>query len=355
MPWSGSCKNCLRAIPAASSYSANALSAYKRRPAGTGFPHLLARYWKALPRENAQSAISVVVNAISDRADDPNNNEAGFSITDEGKKQANSRKAKELHELIHIVRELDPKRAKELLLKYPELEEASKRSIEEPKATEGQPDDDGDEEFAMPLIPFKLSNPEGIEAELKHFRKVMDQAKDAQNAFAKDPEKAFSSAAEIPPRYRASLLATAAETASGKDAELGQRLLSECMTLLRDLKDPSDRALPWAKIGQAAHKLKNDKLAIEALQHALEDIVAVYAEDTNTDLPNVALPEYWPSVQGCRMVIWIAVRALGVAAEPLLAGIHNDDVALLAHIEMGRALLDQKRRDWSIQWQHVSK
>ena len=142
---------------------------------------------------------------------------------------------------------------------------------------------------------------------------------------------------------------------SAKNAEFGQTLLDKCATLLSEIKDPGDRVMPWAKIAEAAHTLKNDKFALEALQHALDDLAAVYAWDTDADAPNVALPEYWPSIVGCRMVMWSASKALGVNAEPLLAGIPVSDLALLARVELARALLEQPRKEWSIQWEHTSK
>ena len=80
---------------------------------------------------------------------------AGFSANEEGVKRANSKKAKELLELIHVVRELDPKRAKELLAKYPEIADAP--APQEPTTEEKKSDADEEPELTMPLIPFQGS------------------------------------------------------------------------------------------------------------------------------------------------------------------------------------------------------
>jgi hypothetical protein len=139
---------------------------------------------------------------------------------------------------------------------------------------------------------------------------------------------------------------------SSKDPKFAQTVIEKCATLLAETKDPGDRVMPWAKIAESAHILKNDKLTTEALQHALSDVGAVYASDTDATNPNVAMPEYWPSIVGTRMVMWSASKALGIEAEPLLAGIGVNDLALLARIELARALLEQNRNEWSISWEH---
>ena len=334
----------------------NAFSAYKRHSTGTAFPGLLSRCWRQLPRDTAQSAVASVVNSIVDRVEDPGTTEAGFSANEEGVKRANSRKAKELLDLIHVVRELDPKRARELLAKYPEIAGSPAPKEPEDKKPEANDSDDDPSNFAMPLIPFSPTmNLEQMKVEMEKYTKAMQKAEEARAAISKNPQKALDLAAEVDPRMRASLLAMLAETASGKDAALGQSLLEQCTALLSDIKDPGDRVIPWARLGGAAHKLKNDKLAAEALQHALDDVGQVYARDLDPNMPNSALPDHWPGIVGCRIVIWSAVKSLGIAAEPLLAGIRNQDLVLLGQVEMGRALLDQRRNEWSIQWNYTSK
>jgi hypothetical protein len=331
----------------------NALAAYQRRSTGIAFPGMLSRCWRQLPRDTAQSAVAGVVNAIVGRAEEPGNTEAGFSANEEGVRRANSRKAKELLDLIHVVRELDPKRAKELLAKYPEIANspAPKEPAEQKAAAAGSDDDPTD--FAMPLVPFRPTmNAEAMTAELDKYLQAMKKVEEARAAMPEDPKKAMELAAEVEPRLRASLLATLAEMASGKDPALGRSLVDKCAGLLSDLKDPGDRVLPWAGIAEAAHKLNKDELAAEALRHALDDVVEVYTRDMDPDMPNTALPDQWPSVVGCRLVTWSAVKVLGAEAEALLSGIRNQDLVLLAHVEMGRALLDERRREWSIQWNY---
>jgi len=334
----------------------NALTAYRRTSTGPAFPRMLGRVWRQVPRDSAVSAVRAVVDGIVARADDPGNNEAGFSANEEGVKRANSKKAKELVELIHVVKELDPKRAKELLVKYPEIADApppkETKADENPKHKR----DEDESDFAMPLIPIHGSmDISAMQAEIDNMKKIETKADEAKGLLEKEPAKAIALIEEVPPRFRASLLAMAAAKASEKNPALGENLVEKCATLLADLKDPGDRVLPWAKISEAAHRLNNDKLALEALQHALSDVAEVYASDTDAKEPNVALPEYWPSIVGCRLVMWSASKSLGSKAESLLPGISAPDLALLARVELARALLEQNRREWSIQWEHSSR
>jgi hypothetical protein len=332
----------------------NALTAYRRSSTGTAFPRMLGRVWKEVPRDSAISAVRAVVDAIIERADDPGNTEAGFSANEEGVKRANSKKAKELVELVHVVKELDPKRAKELLVKYPEIADAP--PPKEPGDNKPDDKDADNQDFAMPLIPVHgTDNVAEMQKEMQNMAKWNEKGEEAMALFEKkEPAKALEIVEEIPPRFRASLLAMGASKVSKENAALGQTLLEKCATLLSEIKDPADRVLPWAKIAEAAHTLKNDKFTLEALQHALSDAGEVYASDTDATQPNVALPEYWPSIVGTRMVMWSASRALGVEAEPLLAGIPVNDLALLARVELARAMLEQNRHEWSIQWEHSS-
>src|SRR5262249_11808070 len=158
-------------------------------------------------------------------------------------------------------------------------------------------DKDDDEDFAMPLIPFNASlSPLELEAEMRKFTKMQEKIEEAKAAIEKDLAKGLALAAEIPPKYRPSLLASAVLRGSAKNPELGNNLLEKCATLLAETKDPGDRVMPWAKSAEAAHTIKNDKLAREALQHALADLGDVYNWDTDATTPNRALPEYWPSI-----------------------------------------------------------
>ena len=270
----------------------------------------------------------------------------GFG-NEEGVKRANSRKAKELVELIHVVRELDPKRARELLAKYPR----SRMRHKESKGDETQSGGNDDEhDFAMPLIPFhETPNMTEMQAEMQKYTKMAEKADAAKAALENDPAKALSLIAEVAPRFRASLLASAAARVSAKNAELGQTLLDKCATLLSEIKDPGDRVMPWAKIAEAAH--------IEERWSRWRPCSMRW-----TILPPSTRGYGCGCTQRCPAGVLAIHRGLphgdverkqvlGASAEPLLAGIPVSDLALLARVE-GRAPSSNSPERNGDQWEH---
>jgi hypothetical protein len=74
---------------------------------------------------------------------------------------------------------------------------------------------------------------------------------------------------------------------------------------------------------------------------AKADAADLYKEDSNTDRPNRAWREYWPSTQAYRRAIIRATKLMGVDAEPVLLKITDTDVNVPARITMAQALLER--------------
>jgi hypothetical protein len=153
--------------------------------------------------------------------------------------------------------------------------------------------------------------------------------------------------------HRIDVLSAIARSAGDQDEALVNSLLERCSTLISDIKDPAARASGWMGIAEVAHKNRDNKLAFESLEHALEDSAAVYETDTNPKNPNKALREYWPSTQLYRMVIWRAGNLFGTEAQPLLAHIAEPNLILLSRIQMAQSLLGRSSGLHSIQVSHT--
>jgi hypothetical protein len=168
-------------------------------------------------------------------------------------------------------------------------------------------------------------------------------AKKADAAVAeadKDQRRALALASDIAmPAVRAETLARIAQVVGGKDPEAAGPILEKCASLLAEVKQPGDRALPWGALAEAAWAAKDEKLAWDALHRAMADATELYRRDADPANPNGALRDFWPGVQASRMIVRGAVKAMGVRAEPLLESIDDPELALLAKIEMARALL----------------
>jgi len=93
----------------------------------------------------------------------------------------------------------------------------------------------------------------------------------------------------------------------------------------------------------------DDKRAWEAVTQALQDAAEVYRLDTNSEHPNVAIQEHWPSVQLYRNAIWRPAKMFGVDAERVLAGITDADLLTLARIDLAEGLLGRKRTEISVE------
>src|SRR5262249_26833334 len=86
---------------------------------------LLARHWKDVPREIAQSALGTVVNTILSREDEP---DAGESLeTAKGTVKLAGRRSMELFDLLGVIRALDPGRWKILEDQYADLRAAAQK------------------------------------------------------------------------------------------------------------------------------------------------------------------------------------------------------------------------------------
>jgi hypothetical protein len=125
------------------------------------------------------------------------------------------------------------------------------------------------------------------------------------------------------------------------DPAKARRVLSKCLSLLDDIQYPADRVVPLDTVAEAAGAIKDDKLAQLAIDRLLADAADLYKEDSNTDRPNRAWREYWPSTQAYRRAIIRATKLMGVDAEPVLLQITDTDVNVLARITMAQALLER--------------
>ena len=105
-------------------------------------------------------------------------------------------------------------------------------------------------------------------------------------------------------------------------------------------------AQAWAHIAEAAHAVKNDKLAREALDHAFDDAEELYKLDTDADEPNPAPRDEWPSTNAYRHIVISGVKVFGVGADTLLTRIADRDLAVFARVEIAQALLERPHESW---------
>ena len=321
-----------------------AVAAYARRSAGP-FPDLLERYGSQVSRQLVAQAVAAIASRIGEWKDDTNSLHG--SLDGGGPVEMHSPNQVELRELMTVLRQFDARRADEILASRGDVRAVLGGFGKErtPPAAEPEPSpnenaDDGSE-LSPPLGMGSASNLDEFTKRLQDWSALDGKIDKVFETLKKDPRKAFEEARDLPAAVRAEVLARIARSASAGESEWARSLLDTCLSLVREIRDPGERVNPLRALAEAFHQLKDEARSFEALERAMGDLDRIYAHDTNAGRPNRALRDHWPSIQGCRMAARSAAKILGVKAEALFAGIRVPDLALVARIEIARALLGQ--------------
>ena len=173
---------------------------------------------------------------------------------------------------------------------------------------------------------------------LDEYGKAAKQAEKVTELMKKDPGEAVRVARTLPEMIRAEALAVIASAVVTKDAALATSIVDSCVGEIERI-NPASRIPALVKLGGIYTKLKDPPRAYAAYERALADAVPLWSRDTRADRPNVASRDTWPSTQAVRMTAHEAALNLGAGAQELLSGITVADLALLARIQMARALL----------------
>ena len=327
-----------------------ATTAFIGRPNGP-FGEFLSRRWQEAPRPMAESALRAVINAILDRKEE-------FLMstnisTAKGTVSFKNRQDRELFEIMHVLRALDPKRADELLETRPQLRSAVERfplGTSSMGIDQGGDEDEGRGQVMMTFMQGPKLDPQE-EAQLQVRALARSRAAEALSVLKQNPQRALALVRGIPdPATQAEVLGSIARSVSDKDPATAKSVLDQCIQILDGIKSPMERIEVWDIVAEAAHRAKEDERAWQAIDGGLTDAAALYKQDTDAEDPNQALRETWPSTHAYRSMVGRAATLFGAEAEPLLAKITDPDLALLATIEMAQALLGRpsSRGDVSI-------
>lgn len=345
-----------------------ALAAFQEYPHGT-FPSLLSAYWKDLPDPTLQTSLRALqVCASATPKQDPNATVYFGSDNNGPPLEAVTR---ERLEALSVLRTIAPAQAADLIAGTPAVRALAEQHPDaptlralpspEPPAAEksavgkDKPSaDDGDDDFFNPGI--ALEDPKDLQSAMEQMRRNSESEKRAAEVLkiaADDPAKALGSVSSIPQvAHRVDVLASLARKAAAKDPAAATALLAKAVGLLAELKEPLIRMFALIQIAQVYRALHDDPHTWDTYQQALQAAVAVHQNDTSQERPNTALPEYWPSTQGTRMIVMAATEALKEKAEPLLADIADPSLALFARIAMAQALLGRPMTEMNMSVSH---
>lgn len=331
-------------------FFSSALAAFDLRP-NEEFRVLLASHWKHVTANVAGAALRSYLNFVLDEKKsgaDPNDPDAkpryqtlGIA-TAKGTVFFNSPEEHNLFDVMWIVREIDRKRADEILQKYPEL----KASLElYPKGMESMRSDGPSYSFSV-TSGDKTASAQRLTQQARMQSLLSGQRLAAMETVEKDPEKALELARAISSTTEQTAVITAAARSMGeKDPTKARSVLHKCMAAVSEIKDPGERIQSWDAIAQSAAVISDDKLANEALERGLADAAELYKLDEE-DIKDMVIPEYWPSTQAYRRIMMRAAKVLKTDAEPLLLKIVDPNMNLVARIALAQALLGNEPKMW---------
>jgi len=308
-----------------------ASAAFAVRPRGP-FAEFLSKHWQAVSRPVAEAALQAVLNSILDKKEEGSNT-TNLS-TAKGMVSFRTQQDRQLFDLIHVMRELDSKRAASLLEARPELRAAVDRF---PTGMASM----GGDNISMSVMQGDKPDQQAQGREQLQAL-ARSRAAEALSVMKEDPQKALSLVRGIPvPALQAQVLGSVARTVSDKDPSTAKSVLDQSLKILDEIKEPRERLRVWSIVAEAAHRAKENLRAWEAIDRGLSDAAALYKRDADVESPNQALREFWPSTQSYRAMMHRAASLFGAEAEPLLAKITDPELALLARIEIAQALLDR--------------
>jgi hypothetical protein len=320
-----------------------ALSAYNVKP-DRAFTHLLASHYKRLPAGMPQAALARILSTVVSGKDERPYEPQTLSSA-KGTVTFTTREDSELFDIAPMVREIDPKRYDDLIATHVELRSALQLF------PGGGPSIAQDGSVTMYTVGSSgnISDPaaekrqlEALNNRVKMTALINQRAEAALAALAKDPDKALDLVSQIPsPPKQAEVLGRIAQSVGENDVATARRVLSKCITLLDDVTYPEDRVIAWDNVAGAALAIKDDALVQRAIDRMLDDAAALYKEDTDSDRPNRAWRENWPSTQAYRRALIRAAKLLGVDAEPVLQKIVDLDQNVLARLTLAQALLER--------------
>ncbi|HZT36387.1 MAG TPA: hypothetical protein VFA28_00710 [Bryobacteraceae bacterium] len=321
----------------------SAVSAFTARGRGAVSDFFLKR-WRQVPRNLAESGVQALIdNALAETQKSEEGSQTTLTAS-KGAITLSSRQDAALFDIMYVLREVDAKRADALLEGRPALRAALAQFPQGRASMKGS-----DDEFVS--VSTYVGPKQKMHTQDSTYSISESRAAQAAALLSKDADRALDVIRSIPdPSLRAQALASAVRAFSG--SERADRLLSEALELVDKLQVPNQRIRVLSSVAEAAGSMKRLDVARAAIGRAMSEVETLYQRDTDRDRPNSALREYWPSTQAYRKLAWRAGALFGEDGLSLLAGIKDNDLALLAKIEFAQALLNRPATPGAVRLQY---
>ena len=316
-----------------------ALNNFEQHGSNGGFgqddmPSFLGRTWNHVPPALALEAVDKML----DEAKSKGSHSHISMATEKGSIDLSSDYQQRLFQLLPILQELDKDKADAILrdnaearaqlAKYPKGMNSLKS--EGNVYSYGITDDDAPQPTSMT----------GRQLELQ----IMQRMNQIDHESNKDPSQAIADALMLPLQGgfpssspRATALMNIAGSIEKKKPSLAKSALDEIMKISdqlnpQQIQSIADLPSKYAELGE------NDS-AQKALKPLLKAAEQIYAHDIDADDPNRGFKGTWPSTELWRKSVQIAGRISPPLAEEVLAGIPDQDIAVLEKISYASSLL----------------
>lgn len=285
-----------------------------------GFPVMLSRYWKHLPKEIVQQTIDEILKQASDSKE-----EISYSIpSDKGERTVNSLSEFRLAQIIPMLREFDPSAARRYVEKYPALASAS------------APFD-----FARPAAQGILFRPgRDYNSMLISGLEMPSAQKAAAEVDAGNTSDAMSQASNITDKnLRAQTYEYIARAAAKNDQTAATNAI-KAMLDAADKLQPSQAFVYYASAAAIYMKMGETDDAKKSIEAGLAVARKLYKDDSDDDDPNTALKAFWPSTNAFCTIMREAARVSSAWALSLLQDVQDPALRVAAEIALAGGWLD---------------
>jgi hypothetical protein len=369
------CEELIAALPTERSSEkmqvfALALNSFRQAPPDafhhiTYFTYLVTRVWDSVPRPLLTEAVDDLLQRSKDLESEGNNKRAVTVTTTKGAAAFGSLYQYELFELLPMIREMDPERAKALLNDAADVRANLQKFPDgiqwTSKDTGKGPRDEGARFMSMSSVAVgspstgetaKYAAEQQAHAEqLARMRMITEQA-------ATDPETALAAALTLPqwtqqgfnsPRAR-TLLRVASAAAKTKPAVAKKALEN----FANEITGANSKEQMWfmhkgdmlASAAEIYVRLDENDLALKMVQESEKAAEELYSRDTESIDPNLAIKALWPSTMIWRKAIAAAAKVSPDAAEEIIQGISDPEIKTQEKITFARALLGDDSPDF---------
>jgi hypothetical protein len=323
-----------------------ALTGYQAHP-GEGFGRLLTNYWEKLPRPIVTHALDVIVETVTSYKDEDSHVSITY-IGAKGQATLSTDRDAQLFQILVPLQACEPEKVKDLFDKYPDFKTAAQLF----------PNGNNWKDITGMSMSMKSGSTNAAPNPASDFAANSRLVSQAVETASKDLPAGIDLAKNIQnPEYRGEALRQIAAARADSNPSTAHDLLEKAVAAF--VATPDGRSLDGSSqylltAFGTARKLKDDDLAREIVDRTLDLAARLYKVDSDSDDPNLAPVDFWPSLHIYREAMRSAVILEQMKAPARLQTIRNTDVFLFCQVAMAAALLD-RYQDYSTSVQHAAK